>query len=134
MIHVLTTDISANYDNVIRSGDIKAGIKAHSGIGDASSVARERKRPNGGVAASRGAAKQSLIAKGRVLGTNGVTEDRLETTRVVGKSCRVALKRVVTHGVVSAAAIAAGAVGMLERTRTDGHISAVRAVNPNDGA
>jgi hypothetical protein len=88
----------------------------------------------GCVAASGAAVRQRLIAKGRVVGTNGVTGKRLKTKRVVGKSCRVTLKRVVTHGVVSAAAIAAGAVCMLERIRADGHISAVKAVNPNDGA
>ena len=134
VIHIFTTDVSADNDNVIRSGDIKAGIKAQGCIGNASGIIGERKSAYGCVAASVGAAEQRLIAKGRVLGTNRVTGKRLETKRVVGKSCRVTLKRVLTHGVVSAAAKAAGAVGMLERSRADGHISAVRAVNPNDGA
>ena len=133
MVRVLTTKVSADNDNVIRSRDIKAGIKAHGGIADTRSVVRERKGADGGVATSRGVAEQCLIAAGRVLDAGGVIEERLETKRVVSKSCRVALKRVLTHGVVSAAAKGAGAVGILERSRANGHISAVMTINPNDG-
>jgi hypothetical protein len=55
--HVLTTNVRADHNNVIGRGDIKAGIEAHSGVGNTCGVVQERKVAQGRVAASRGTAE-----------------------------------------------------------------------------
>jgi hypothetical protein len=61
VIHVLATDVIANNDNAIRTGNIKAGIKAQGCIGDASGIVLERKGAYGCVAVSGGAVKTGRL-------------------------------------------------------------------------
>jgi hypothetical protein len=55
VVQLLTTNVSANHNNVIGRRDTKTGIKAHTRISDASGIVRERTKAHGGVAASSGA-------------------------------------------------------------------------------
>ena len=82
VIHVLTTDVSADNDNVIRSGDIKAGIKAQGCIGDASGVVNER-----------------IVTTCRVGAGDVVIERTRTNSRIVGAGC-VYLQRIETDGCV----------------------------------
>jgi hypothetical protein len=52
MVHVLTTDVRADNDDIIGRGNIKAAVKPQGSISDASGVVSKRLKTHGRVAAS----------------------------------------------------------------------------------